>query len=82
MEDREAERQRAKARHRSKRRTDSKWWDIAPRGFEHISPLQYKAMQGEESTVCACLSSTRMTIFLKKKGYFCHFSVCMYVYMC
>ena len=24
----------------------SKCWDIAPRGFEHISPLQYKAMQG------------------------------------
>ena len=22
------------------------WWDVAPRGFEHISPLQYKAMQG------------------------------------
>ena len=24
----------------------SQWWDIAPRGFEHISPLQFKAMQG------------------------------------
>ena len=24
----------------------SKSWDVAPRGFEHISPLQYKAMQG------------------------------------
>lgn len=24
----------------------SKYWDIAPRGFEHISPLQFKAMQG------------------------------------
>lgn len=24
----------------------SRWWDIAPRGFEHISPLQFKAMQG------------------------------------
>ncbi len=47
MEDREAERQRAKDRHKSKRRTDSMWWDVAPRGFEHISPLQYKAMQGE-----------------------------------
>lgn len=47
MEDREAERQRAKDRHKSKRRTASMWWDVAPRGFEHISPLQYKAMQGE-----------------------------------
>ena len=24
----------------------SKYWDVAPRGFEHISPLQFKAMQG------------------------------------
>lgn len=24
----------------------SKYWDIPPRGFEHISPLQFKAMQG------------------------------------
>ena len=46
MEDREAERQRAKDRHKSKRRKQSIWWDLAPRGFEHISPLQYKAMQG------------------------------------
>ena len=46
MEDREAERQRAKDRHKSKRRKPSIWWDVAPRGFEHISPLQYKAMQG------------------------------------
>ena len=25
----------------------SKYWDIPPRGFEHISPLQFKAMQGK-----------------------------------
>ena len=24
----------------------SRWWDVAPRGFEHMSPLQFKAMQG------------------------------------
>ncbi|XP_064406836.1 splicing factor U2AF 50 kDa subunit-like [Halichondria panicea] len=55
MEDREAERQRAKDRHKSKRRTASMWWDVAPRGFEHISPLQYKAMQaaGQVPTVGA-----------------------------
>ena len=31
----------------------SRWWDIAPRGFEHISPLQFKAMQGTLHT-CTC----------------------------
>ena len=30
----------------------SQWWDLAPRGFEHISPLQFKAMQG---IVSACI---------------------------
>ena len=29
----------------------SKYWDVAPRGFEHISPLQFKAMQGEDNVV-------------------------------
>jgi len=24
-----------------------KYWDVAPVGFEHMSPLQYKAMQGK-----------------------------------
>ena len=28
----------------------SKYWDIPPRGFEHISPLQFKAMQGALTT--------------------------------
>ena len=28
-----------------KRRKPSKYWDIAPVGFEHVSSLQYKAMQ-------------------------------------
>eukprot|EP00731_Ephydatia_muelleri_P038310 Em0714g5a len=32
---------------REAQREPSKCWDIAPRGFEHISPLQYKAMQGD-----------------------------------
>ncbi|CAI8007232.1 Splicing factor U2AF 50 kDa subunit [Geodia barretti] len=37
------------------RRWPSQCWDVAPRGFEHISPLQYKAMQaaGQVPTVGA-----------------------------
>ena len=44
---REEERARERKNHKTKRRKDSTFWDVAPRGFEHISPLQYKAMQGE-----------------------------------
>jgi len=29
----------------SRRRKPSLYWDVPPPGFEHISPLQYKAMQ-------------------------------------
>lgn len=43
---REEDRARERKNHKSKRRKDSTFWDVAPRGFEHISPLQYKAMQG------------------------------------
>ena len=31
----------------SRRRKISIWWDRPPTGFEHITPLQYKAMQGD-----------------------------------
>ena len=47
---REEERARERKNHKSKRRKDSTFWDVAPRGFEHISPLQYKAMQGKHCT--------------------------------
>lgn len=30
---------------RSRRRKPSLYWDVPPPGFEHITPLQYKAMQ-------------------------------------
>lgn len=32
-------------KHRSRRRKISLYWDVPPPGFEHITPLQYKAMQ-------------------------------------
>lgn len=33
-----------------RRRKPSLYWDVPPPGFEHITPLQYKAMQGIMST--------------------------------
>lgn len=30
-----------------KRKKPYKYWDVPPAGFEHISPMQYKAMQSE-----------------------------------
>lgn len=32
--------------HREKKKKVKKYWDVPPPGFEHISPIQYKAMQG------------------------------------
>ncbi|XP_051825217.1 splicing factor U2AF 65 kDa subunit-like [Antechinus flavipes] len=31
--------------HHEKRKKTRKYWDVAPPGFEHITPMQYKAMQ-------------------------------------
>lgn len=33
-------------RHEKKKKI-RKYWDVPPPGFEHITPMQYKAMQGE-----------------------------------
>lgn len=33
-------------KNKSRRRKPSLYWDVPPPGFEHIAPLQYKAMQG------------------------------------
>ena len=30
---------------KSRRRKPSMYWDVPPAGFEHITPMQYKAMQ-------------------------------------
>lgn len=35
----------AGGKQRSRRRKPSLYWDVPPPGFEHITPLQYKAMQ-------------------------------------
>ncbi|CAH0397821.1 unnamed protein product [Chilo suppressalis] len=45
-ERREKRRSRSKSQSkRSRRRKPSLYWDVPPPGFEHITPLQYKAMQ-------------------------------------
>ncbi|KAL1116012.1 hypothetical protein AAG570_005507, partial [Ranatra chinensis] len=38
-------RSRSRSRDKRSRRKPSLYWDVPPPGFEHISPLQYKAMQ-------------------------------------
>ncbi|XP_030839820.1 splicing factor U2AF 50 kDa subunit isoform X2 [Strongylocentrotus purpuratus] len=49
--DRDRERRDRKKRSRSpreqrkRRRKPNKYWDVPPAGFEHVSPMQYKAMQ-------------------------------------
>jgi len=50
--DRHRERRRSRSRERSpervrgrQRRKKSLYWDVPPPGFEHITPMQYKAMQ-------------------------------------
>lgn len=33
---------------KSRRRKPSLYWDVPPPGFEHVTPVQYKQMQGEQ----------------------------------
>ncbi|TWW79129.1 Splicing factor U2AF 65 kDa subunit U2 auxiliary factor 65 kDa subunit [Takifugu flavidus] len=35
--------------HREKKKKVKKYWDVPPPGFEHITPMQYKAMQGTKA---------------------------------
>lgn len=42
---RSRDRKRDRNSNRSRRRKPSLYWDVPPPGFEHITPLQYKAMQ-------------------------------------
>lgn len=45
--DRKRSRSRSPKKSKGRRRRPSLYWDVPPPGFEHISPLQYKAMQGK-----------------------------------
>jgi splicing factor U2AF subunit len=43
--DREKEKKHKENGKRSRRRKPSLYWDVPPPGFEHVTPMQYKAMQ-------------------------------------
>merc|ERR1719210_3254174 len=43
--DRDRDRDRGEGGKRSRRKKASLYWDVLPPGFEHITPMQYKAMQ-------------------------------------
>ena len=60
---REEERAKERRNHTTKRRKQSQFWDLAPRGFEHISPLQYKAMQGRDG-LCSLVECGYMQTLL------------------
>lgn len=45
MNERGGNRSPRRHNNRSRRRKPSLYWDVPPPGFEHITPLQYKAMQ-------------------------------------
>lgn len=42
---------------RSRRRKPSLYWDVPPPGFEHITPMQYKAMQAA-GQVMICVNNS------------------------
>jgi len=33
-----------------------KYWDVAPPGYEHMTPVQYKALQGNAKDLCVVTS--------------------------
>jgi hypothetical protein len=38
--------ERSSASKKPRKKKPYKYWDVPPPGFEHITPMQYKAMQG------------------------------------
>uniref|UniRef100_A0AAY4C060 Splicing factor U2AF subunit n=1 Tax=Denticeps clupeoides TaxID=299321 RepID=A0AAY4C060_9TELE len=46
---------RDQKKHKAKKKRTHQYWDVAPPGFQHITPLQYKAMQaaGQIPTIAA-----------------------------
>lgn len=45
--------------HREKKKKVKKYWDVPPPGFEHITPMQYKAMQGDNLKSLYCSKMLR-----------------------
>ena len=68
--DRERKRSRSPVK-KQRRRKPSIYWDIPPIGFEHITPMQYKAMQGILKLYWKCVFSFKI-----KKKYIFYLSSC------
>uniref|UniRef100_A0A674B8X2 Splicing factor U2AF subunit n=1 Tax=Salmo trutta TaxID=8032 RepID=A0A674B8X2_SALTR len=54
-------RSRSPALHREKKKKVRKYWDVPAPGFEHITPLQYKAMQAAGQIPATALLPTMIT---------------------
>ncbi|XP_024251732.1 splicing factor U2AF 65 kDa subunit isoform X1 [Oncorhynchus tshawytscha] len=52
---------RSPALHREKKKKVRKYWDVPAPGFEHITPLQYKAMQAAGQIPATALLPTMIT---------------------
>ncbi|KAG1668494.1 Splicing factor U2AF subunit [Nymphon striatum] len=50
-----------KPRRMSRRRKPSIWWDVPPPGFEHVTPIQYKAMQAAGQIPATLMANTTTT---------------------
>lgn len=62
--EKDKKRSRSRSRERPKKKKPYKYWDVPPPGFEHITPMQYKAMQaaGQIPTNPAVTNPAGMTI--------------------
>lgn len=73
---RSRERKRSRSRspkkhNRSRRRKPSLYWDVPPPGFEHITPLQYKAMQAAGQIPANIVADTPQAAVSFCKIYWC-----------
>ncbi|KAH8265882.1 hypothetical protein KR038_009211, partial [Drosophila bunnanda] len=59
--DRHRDRSRDRRHHRNSRRKPSLYWDVPPPGFEHITPMQYKAMQASGQIPASVVPDTPQT---------------------
>ena len=80
--DRDRDRDRGEGGKRSRRKKASLYWDVPPPGFEHITPMQYKAMQAAGQIPANLVPETPQVKFLpgfaiilvkrKNSGVLCH----------
>ena len=62
--DRDRDRDRGEGGKRSRRKKASLYWDVPPPGFEHITPMQYKAMQAAGQIPANLVPETPQVKFL------------------